>query len=216
MGRPFSPSPNTRSHKGAEYGTNGRTQDGFLEIVNDPTKSRRDGTKNVNRKGKSDGIGRKNTGNTTRESFNRTRVAPDVHTNTSNLPLSSTAYKKVEKKIRPVPTTLPEEFRIVRRPHPDPLKDKPTLPIHPPEFKPGKRFTQARKDALDIDPHGFLWPEERKLSYEFIRLHEHCFAWEESEKGVFSSKYFDPILIPTIEHIPWAHRNIPIAPGHYK
>ena len=85
------------------------------------------------------------------------------------MPLSSTAYKKVEKKIRPVPTTLPEEFRIVRRPHPDPLKDKPTLPIHPPEFKPGKRFTQARKDALDIDPHGFLWPEERKLAYEFIR-----------------------------------------------
>ena len=153
---------------------------------------------------------------TGKKPFNGTVVAQDVHKNKEDLPLSSSVYKKVDKKVRPVPTTLPEEFRIVRRPHPNPLKDRPKLPVNPPEFKPGKRFTQERYDSLEIDPTGFLWPEERKLAYEFIRLHEQCFAWDESEKGVFSSEYFDPILIPTIEHIPWAHRNIPIAPGHYK
>lgn len=30
-------------------------------------------------------------------------------------------YKKVANKVRPVPATLPEEFRIVRRAHPNPL-----------------------------------------------------------------------------------------------
>ena len=139
-----------------------------------------------------------------------------VTANISDLTMTSAAYKKVANKVRPVPTTLPEEFRIVRRAHPNPLENMPVLPTHPPEFSPGRRFTRERYDALDIDPTGFLWPEERKLAYEFIKLHEECFAWNEQEKGTFSNEYFDPILIPTVEHIPWVHRNIPIAPGHYK
>ena len=139
-----------------------------------------------------------------------------VTANISDLTMTSAAYKKVANKVRPVPTTLPEEFRIVRRAHPNPLENMPVLPTHPPEFSPGRRFTRERYEALDIDPTGFLWPEERKLAYEFIKLHEECFAWNEQEKGTFSNEYFDPILIPTVEHIPWVHRNIPIAPGHYK
>ncbi len=48
-----------------------------------------------------------------------------------------------------------------------------------------------------------------------INVHEDAFAWDESEKGQFSSEYFDDVVIPTIEHIPWALRNIPIPPGIY-
>ncbi|KDQ51826.1 hypothetical protein JAAARDRAFT_139793, partial [Jaapia argillacea MUCL 33604] len=32
----------------------------------------------------------------------------------------------------------------------------------------------------------------------------------------FNEKYFDPIVIPTIKHIPWVKKNIPILPGIYQ
>ena len=38
-------------------------------------------------------------------------------------------------------------------------------------------------------------------------------AWEEEEKGRFSDEYFSPVKIPIIEHIPWAHKNLPIPAG---
>jgi len=61
----------------------------------------------------------------------------------------------------------------------------------------------------------FLWPEEEKLAHELVKLQEEAFAWEEIEKGQFKDEFFTPILIPTIEHVPWALRNIPIPPGIY-
>lgn len=38
-------------------------------------------------------------------------------------------------------------------------------------------------------------------------------AWDKLEKGRFSDNWFNSILIPTIEHTPWALKNIPIPPG---
>ncbi|TFY76788.1 hypothetical protein EWM64_g7225 [Hericium alpestre] len=38
-------------------------------------------------------------------------------------------------------------------------------------------------------------------------------AWCEAEKGRFCDEYFDPVVIPTVEHVPWAHKNIPIPNG---
>ena len=38
-------------------------------------------------------------------------------------------------------------------------------------------------------------------------------AWDESEKGRFRDDYFKPVVIPTIEHTPWVHRQPPIPPG---
>ncbi len=35
----------------------------------------------------------------------------------------------------------------------------------------------------------------------------------EEEKGWFSDEYFSPVKIPIIEHIPWAHKNLPIPAG---
>ena len=48
------------------------------------------------------------------------------------------AYKKVANRVKPVATTLPEEFRIVRKIPSDPLADLPVLPTKPPDFIPGK------------------------------------------------------------------------------
>ncbi|KIM35529.1 hypothetical protein M413DRAFT_14527, partial [Hebeloma cylindrosporum] len=125
------------------------------------------------------------------------------------------AYKKAADKVRPVATTLPEDFRIVRRIPSDPLANMPMLPTHPPEFTPGKRYTQERKDNMKANPDGFLWPEEEKLIHHIIKIHEMGFAWNEMEKGKFTSDYFDPVVFPTIEHIPWSLKNIPIPPGIY-
>ena len=53
-------------------------------------------------------------------------------------------YKKVANRTKPVATTLPEEYRIKRYPIEDPLADLPELPVDPPDFTPGKRYTQER------------------------------------------------------------------------
>jgi hypothetical protein len=128
-------------------------------------------------------------------------------------PTAAFAYKKVANKVRPVATTLPEDFRTIRRlPH-DPLKDLPTLPICPPPFSPGKRYTQERKDAQRVNPEGFLTEEEERLCHWILKEHELGFAWSEEEKGKFRSDYFAPVLIPTIEHVPWVLKNAPIPPG---
>ena len=38
-------------------------------------------------------------------------------------------------------------------------------------------------------------------------------AWTEAEKGRFRDEYFAPVRIPVVEHVPWAHKNLPIPPG---
>ncbi|KDQ56492.1 hypothetical protein JAAARDRAFT_88502, partial [Jaapia argillacea MUCL 33604] len=116
----------------------------------------------------------------------------------------------------PVATTLPEKYQIVQRAHPDPLAGMPELPTHPPDFMPGVRYTQERYEAMPLRDDGFLWPEEVKLVHWLIKAQELAFAWMPEERGRFDEKYFDPIVIPTIEHIPWVEKNIPILPGIYQ
>jgi len=66
---------------------------------------------------------------------------------------------------------------------------------------------------MNVNQEQFLWPEEEKLVHYLIKLQEFIFAWTEDEKGKFSSDYFNPVVIPTVEHIPWSLKNIPIPPG---
>ena len=138
---------------------------------------------------------------------------PSIYMVDSVQKVLANAYKKVANRVKPVATTLPEEFRIVRRVPHDPLADLPTLPEHPPDFTPGKRYTAERMMKQKINPNGFLTSEEEKLCHWLFRVHEDGFAWCEAEKGKFSSEYFDPVVIPTIEHVPWVLKNIPIPPG---
>ncbi|HEV7735893.1 MAG TPA: reverse transcriptase family protein, partial [Chlamydiales bacterium] len=124
-------------------------------------------------------------------------------------------YKKVADRVKPVPTTYPEKFKTVRRIPSDPLIGMPVLPKKPPDFVPTEKFTMVRKDEMKLNPEGFMWPEEEKLVIWIIRAHEGVFAWDASERGMFRKDYFAPIVIPVVEHVPWAEKNIPIPPGLY-
>ena len=123
------------------------------------------------------------------------------------------AYKKVARKVKPVPASLPEDFRTIRRIPSDPLLSLPPLPVLPPDFAPGSRLTQERLDDLQLNRYDFLWPEELKLLHHILLLNELGLAWTEAEKGRFRDDYFSPVKIPVIEHVPWAQRNIPIPTG---
>jgi len=46
-----------------------------------------------------------------------------------------------------------------------------------------------------------------------MTLNEEALCFEEAERGTFKEPYFSPYIIPTIPHIPWEYRNIPIPPG---
>lgn len=97
----------------------------------------------------------------------------------------------------------------------NPLRMLPKLPTDPPDFSPGERYTEERKGLMPVNKDGFLWPEEEKLVHYLIKIHEKAFAWTEEEKGKFSEEYFEPVVIPTVEHVPWMLKNIPIPPGIY-
>lgn len=116
-------------------------------------------------------------------------------------------------KVRPVPGVLPEKYRIVRRKHPDPLRNMIPIPTKPTPFIPTPKLTQERLDALGINENKFLWPEECALVINLLMNQEKALAWTEDERGAFDPKYFDPVRIPMYEHVPWVHKNIPIPPG---
>ena len=83
----------------------------------------------------------------------------------------------------------------------------------PPEFLPRIHLTQERLDSLGVMTNRFLWPEERKLVAQVLCNNKLGLAWDESEKGRFRDDYLLPVVIPTIEHTPWVHRQPPISLG---
>ncbi|KAG2738246.1 hypothetical protein P692DRAFT_20759185, partial [Suillus brevipes Sb2] len=123
------------------------------------------------------------------------------------------AYKKVANRIKPVATTMPAHARIIRQFPEDPLLSLPHLSSTPPDFEPGTRLTHDRMEELGVFQNDFLWHEERKLAAHVLNLNETALAWDETEKGRFRDDYFPPVIIPTIEHTPWVHRQPPIPPG---
>ena len=67
-----------------------------------------------------------------------------------------TAYKRVDKKVRPVPATFPEDAKVQRRIPEDPLKTLSILPTHPPEFIPTQKITSERVELMGINNDKFL------------------------------------------------------------
>src|ERR1700761_615296 len=126
-----------------------------------------------------------------------------------------TKYKPVAKKVTPIPGTLPEEFKIIRRFPSDPLENLPPMPEIPPPFVPGQRLTQERWDAIEeiLISKGFLWKDEIQLVAAVLKQNEMAIAWDDSEKGQFRTNYFEPVKMPTIAHVPWVEKNMRIPPA---
>ena len=127
--------------------------------------------------------------------------------------LVMTMYKKVADKVRPVPASFPEDCHVQRTIPEDPFLTLPFLSPNPPEFTPTNKISTERLKILKINEKGFLLPEEEKLFKHIMVLNEAAIAFEDAERGTFKESYFSPYIIPTIPHIPWEYRNIPIPAG---
>jgi hypothetical protein len=74
-------------------------------------------------------------------------------------------------------------------------------------------LTQERWEGLKIEANGFLLPAEVKLVANILTMNNMALVWEDDERGHFRQDMFLDIKIPTIEHIPYMDRPIPIPPG---
>jgi len=102
-------------------------------------------------------------------------------------------YKPVERKIRPVTTTMPEDAVPKRHFPQDPLLSLPPIPaILLPVSKFGCRLTQECWKALNIDRE-FLSEEELTLVFQVLKNNEAALTWDDSERGTFR-------LFPTNSH----------------
>lgn len=90
------------------------------------------------------------------------------------------------------------------------------MPLNPPPFEPTTKFTLNRKEEMKINATNFMWDEEEKLALWVLTKQQDAIAWVPEERGSFDERYFDPIIIPTIKHVPWATKNIPIPLGNYE
>ena len=124
----------------------------------------------------------------------------------------SLAYKPIAKKVRLVLAPLEEEYHVLCWLPDEPLAGLMPLLTNPPDFAPGQRFTQECANVLDLDSAQWLWPEEVKLVQWMVLNHETTFAWTTTERGRLDDWYFPLVKIPTISHIPWILRYIPIPP----
>ncbi len=123
------------------------------------------------------------------------------------------AYKRVAKKVRPVPATLPKDYCIIQRIPVNPLLSLCLLPTCPPDFTPGTQLTWERLDNLNLNRYGFLLPKELKLLQYILQINELRLAWTKAKKGQFCDDYVLPVKIPVIKHVPWIQKNIPIPTG---
>ena len=128
-------------------------------------------------------------------------------------PQVHTAYKRVDKKVKPVAGTMPEEARVIRQFPEDPLTSLPPLSPIVPDFVPTAKLTAERIHKININPDGYLWPEEEKLFLHILKLNERSIAFQDSDRGTLRSDYFSPYIMPVVPHEAWKESNIPIPPG---
>lgn len=122
-------------------------------------------------------------------------------------------YKPVDRRVKPVSGTFPQDALVQRAfPH-APLEGLPKLSKIPPNFIPSTHISEERLKLININGDGFLWPEEEKLFIQVMLANERTLAFEETDRGTLREDYFSPYIMPTIPHTAWEERNIPIPPG---
>ncbi|EJU02758.1 hypothetical protein DACRYDRAFT_50832 [Dacryopinax primogenitus] len=66
---------------------------------------------------------------------------------------------------------------------------------------------------MNLNATKFLWPAKVNLIKWVLHTHEMAFLWDEVKIRWFHSNYFNLVVFPTIEHTPWQHKNILLAPA---
>lgn len=121
-------------------------------------------------------------------------------------------YKPVDRKVRPVPSYMPNPSAQVFKPIV--IDDPAPLPHHPPfrsSFKPSERLTQERLDKILLTvPPDFLSSQEIDLLVYVLDVSQNAIAFNDGERGVFSRIYYPDYEIPVIEHTPWVQEPIRI------
>jgi hypothetical protein len=111
-------------------------------------------------------------------------------------------YKPVERKVRPVPTTMPQDAIPKRRFPENPLDSlKPLTPHPPPISKFGSKLMRERWGELKVD-RDFLTEEELKLAFEVVVTNEEAIAWEDAERGTFRN--FAKIILNRLQFRRWS------------
>ena len=123
-------------------------------------------------------------------------------------------YKRVDQKVRPVPSVIPYHMKTIRKYPKDPLLNLPKLPYNPPQFSPTAKITDERMSSLDLDKNRGLQSEEKKLLQHILVLNERSIAFDEQERGTFGKDYFSDYKIPVIDHVPWQDKNMPLPRGY--
>ncbi len=143
-------------------------------------------------------------------------VSNDPHLSQSSSSYVSNAatkkYKPVDRKVRPVPTYMPnpsaQRFKPISIPTPLPL------PFSPPSisnFVPTNRLTRERLDLiLSKVPDGFLTPTEIDLLVYILDTRQGALAFCDNERGTFNRQYYPDYIIPHMEHTPWVQEPIRI------
>jgi hypothetical protein len=125
-----------------------------------------------------------------------------------------TAYKQVDKKIKPASTTFPDEACIKCQIPFNPLKTLTPLSKHPLKFTPTPHINQQCLNTLNINSDKFLFKEEEeKLFIQVMMNNEQSLTFVDTERGTLKESYFPPYVIPTIPPILWKYENIPISLG---
>src|ERR1700733_210723 len=130
----------------------------------------------------------------------------------SNIPQANTTQvmkaKRVDQKVRPIPSHIPAHLKVQRQFPEDPLSNLPTLPFLRPEFTPTTKITTERMSILALDDNKDLLSEEKKLVQYIVVLNERSIAFSEEERGTFRSDYFSDYQMPVVDHVPWQEKNI--------
>lgn len=122
-------------------------------------------------------------------------------------------YKPVDRKVRPVPSYMPnlsaQVFKLIV------IDDPVPLPHHPSSlssFKPSEHLTQERLDKILLTvPPNFLSFQEIDLLVYVLDVSQNAIAFNDGKRGVFSRIYYPDYEIPVIEHTSWVQEPIRIS-----
>ena len=103
-------------------------------------------------------------------------------------------YKKVAKKVHPIPASLTKDFCVLRWFPSDLLVTLPTLSMNLSNFASDIWLTQKHLDMLRLNQDNFLWPDELKLWHHVLKINKLGLAWNEQKKGHFHNNYFSLVL----------------------